>query len=299
MPVLSPAGGYISALQAPIVLTSGALARYPLARKLEFSTRTSKFADFSRQTFPNLAIPLGQWVLALSLLQDSEVSDWISLFKYCQGGYLPFSFVDPWDNLLQYSEQQEQSPWAATNATVAATSLVADPYGQLSGRVRNVNFSMAGDGALVSQEIPILPGGSGNSRSKGITFTFSTYLRAVVGGPTVVSLFLEDLNGLGEYVQVMCSLTPSWQRFSATHSFLPTNSGSGVICGIYDPNGTGLVSVFGTQLETAGKPSGYKQTTSYCGYHPTCYFQTDEFDHTASEFNLNTSQFVIEEANAA
>lgn len=281
-------------LQAPLILSTGALARYPLSRKFQFATRKVQFADFSRQTFAQLANPLGSWVLNLSLLQDSEVSDWMNFYEACQGGATPFAFVDPWDNLLQYSEIQESAPWglASGSATMAPTGAVADPFGITSSRPRI--FTVTGSGTW-AQTVAIAPAGSGNSRTKGMTFTLSLYVRQVSGSPTY-TLTLADSSS-SESASVSIVPTSSWQRFSVTHTFLNTNPATGIVASI-SASATSSIYIFGAQLEAAGSVSGYKQSSAYCGLHPKCFFATDEFDHQASGFNVNTiSQLTIEESN--
>lgn len=280
--------------QAPIILSTGALARYPLSRKFQFATRKVQFADFSRQTFPQLANPLGSWVLNLSLMQDSEVSDWINFWEGQLAGANSFVFIDPWDNLLQYSEIQESAPWglASGSATMAATGAVADPFGIVSDRPRI--FSVTGSGAW-AQTVAVAPAGAGNSRTKGMTLTLSLYVRQVSGSPTF-TLTLADSSS-SESASVSMVPTSSWQRFSVTHTFLNTNTATAIVASI-SASATSSLYVFGAQLEAAGSVSGYKQTTAYCGLHPKCFFATDEFDHQASGFNVNTiSQLTIEESN--
>src|SRR5579859_4514131 len=140
-------------LQSPLLLSSGSIARYPLSTKEMFATRMNKFADFSRQTFAQLANPLSSWVLNLSMLTDAEASDWKDLFEATQGAYAPFSFIDPWDNLLQYSETQENVIWQVSNVAVAADSSVADPFGITSGRQRVLTISNTS--GIILQTVPI------------------------------------------------------------------------------------------------------------------------------------------------
>jgi len=281
-------------LQTPIILTTGAVARYPLARKEMFSTRTQKFADFSRQTFAQLANPLSQWVLNLDLLQDQEVSDWRSLYRQCQGAYSPFGFVDPWDNLLQYSEQQETAPWTLSSVTAASDATVADPFALTSGRQRKLTVSATGGSILES--IGILPAGSGNSRTKGLTLTASIYVQQVSGGSPNFNLVLDD-GGVSESSTKAVTPTAAWQRVTVTRTFAATNAGTSVRVLLNGWSATGSVYVFGAQLEAAGIVSPYKQTGGYSGFHSKCFFQTDEFDHTVWESNLNGVQLVIEESN--
>jgi hypothetical protein len=473
------------AAQAPLILTTGAIARYPLGKKYQFATKTVQFADFSRQTAAQLANPLGQWVLALSLLQDSEANDWLDFFKLQQGMFSPFSFVDPSDNLFAFSEAFENSIWnngglsvgknyalqsqsigvspwttsesggaslptvtqnisspvapdgtqtatqiafgattgsesisvyqpsitppvvasmpftysiflrASASTTIliiiedqsgavigtqtvslttswqrfsvsgtsggGATSLtifinqtnsqsaktvyswgaqieygtvvsdytltttsanaiqVADPFwtqavsavgasfGLNSGlpkRGRQIVQTASGSGNDIFQQIGIAPGGSGNSRTFGMQFTLSVWLKSGSSSPQV-DLFLEDTYGslgLGSESVFEAGPTPtsSWVRSSQTGRFSVSNPASGIFAGFLVPSSSQGTTfyMFGAQLEAAGTMSKYKDMqTSYCGFHPKCFFQTDEFDQNVSEFNVNSLQLVIEESN--
>jgi hypothetical protein len=287
--------------QAPIVLSTGALARYPMSIKSAFQTRTNIFADSSRQTFSQIPTPLSNWVLNLALLQDSEANDWRDFYEQMLGAATPFTFVDPSDNLFNYSEALEMgdnNPWTfeGSSTTVAVEPTLPDPFGIISGRVRQANLVGSQSGA-VYQILPIYPGGSGESRTNGLTFTVSGYLQKVSGGLTSVNIFLEGSDE-SEFTETICTLGTSWQRFSVTHQFAPTNSAPGIAAGIIVYSGSGLVNVFGLQCEAAGAVSQYKRRNAYNGFHPICYFKTDEFSKQATEFNVNTiQQLEIEESN--
>ena len=137
-------------LQAPLSLGTGSVARYPLARKGAFITRTTKFADQSRQTFAQLNSPLSQWVIQMDLLTDAERSDWWNFHQSVQGAYAPFVFVDPSDNLLQFSEQQELLPWNFTGVIAAPDFGDADPFGLSIGRPRGLTVS---PGSAISRRV--------------------------------------------------------------------------------------------------------------------------------------------------
>lgn len=284
------------AQQAPLILSTGALARYPLQDKEQFSTRTIKFADFSRQTFANLANPLKSWVLNLALMKDQEVSDWRTFWRGQQGAYYPFAFIDPWDNLLQYSEQQEtSSAWHTGTGTFtcAPTSAVADPFGGFVSRPRLLTCSVPGYYYQSTDNFYV--GGIGNSRTLGMTLTFSTWILSNGSSPS----FQMEFQDGGGYENASVTVTPtaSWQRLSVTHQFSAINPYLGVSV-FYNFPASGAVYLFGSQLEASATVSGYKQTSSYCGFHPKCYFATDEFDHQVSGFDVNTiNQLTIEESN--
>lgn len=296
-----PGNGNLLVAQAPIVLSTGAIARYPLSVKSSFATRTNEFADFSRQTFAQLATPLSEWVLNLSLLQDSEANDYREFFELMQGSATPFVFIDPSDNLFTNSEELEMhssGPWVWEGAsTTVAIVNTADPFAVQSNRVRQANLLSSQSGA-VYQEVLVAPGGTGESRTKGITFTVSGYLqKPASGGISSVNIFIEGTDQ-SEYTQTVCTLGSGWQRFSVTHQFALTNPVAGIAAGIIAASGSGLVNIFGMQLECNGVASPYKRRQAYSGFHPKCYFKTDEFSKLVSEYNINAiQQLTIQESN--
>src|SRR6185437_4394313 len=121
--------------QAPLILSTGAISRYPLARKFKVPTREVVFADYSRQRAAQVGNPLGAWVLNLSLMQDSEANDWLDFWKQQQLAASSFSFIDPADNLLRYSEAQENSPWGVSGAVS-----VGKNYALYSSNIDNGNW---------------------------------------------------------------------------------------------------------------------------------------------------------------
>ena len=69
-----------------------------------------------------------QWRLQYSSLTDGERSSIESLFEDSQGQLNTFTFLDPTDNLLMWSEDWTQAVWAA-DPLLQVTGGVQDPLG--------------------------------------------------------------------------------------------------------------------------------------------------------------------------
>jgi len=146
------------------------------------------------------------------------------------------------------------------------------------------------------QTVPVNPGGAGNSRSKGITFTSSVWLKRQDGSPPQVDIAVSDLTYEGLSTPII--LSASWLRYSVAHTFSAGNPIATPSI-LFQFSGTiGTFYMFGAQLETEAVASGYKKTDAYSGFHPKCYFASDEFDHQQTEFNVgNIEQLTIIESN--
>lgn len=80
-------------------LKTGAVAQYPAQRGLRFSTMALQFVDGAEQRFRNSQSPLHQWVIALSLLDQSELHQLQEFIRSIVGASGAFAFTDPWDGV--------------------------------------------------------------------------------------------------------------------------------------------------------------------------------------------------------
>ena len=78
-------------------LKTGAVMQYPAQRGVGFSTTALEFVDGSEQRFCNYQAPLRQWVIQLSLLDQSELQEFQAFFVQIAGPAGDFVFTDPWD----------------------------------------------------------------------------------------------------------------------------------------------------------------------------------------------------------
>lgn len=80
-------------------LKTRAVVQYPAQRGLKFSTTALQFVDGSEQRFGNYQAPLHEWVIALNLLDQSELHQFQEFFRTMTGAGETFAFTDPWDGV--------------------------------------------------------------------------------------------------------------------------------------------------------------------------------------------------------
>jgi len=286
MPVVSSQGysPLVRATQLPIILSTGSIGRYPYARQRGYATKQVDFADFSRQSASLLANPLMRWDVTLSQLTDQETAAFSQFFDLQKGSAGTFTFVDPWDNLLQQSEVFSASPWVVGAGTLIGqnyltnsqdfekTSWVGTNSGT-SNPVVTADAQVAPDGTLTADTIvfPAIPNTLGDfseiSESASpptlanMPFTFSVWLK-VASGTGSVNIQISDV-GISASNSTVCALTTSWQRFSVSVTF-GSVAGSFVQGTILNPQNSPGITVWawGAQVEYGRAPSDYTATTT-------------------------------------
>lgn len=266
-------------MQAPILLSTGAIARYPLERRLRYATRRVTFADFSQQTTAHLADDLGAWKLNLDLLTDAEASDWLEFYRSMQGGAGLFTFLDPWDNCLKHSEAFENAAWIkGANLVVGKNYLTRSEEfdhadwikaGSPSAPTVTANNVLAPDGTQTAEKIDFPATGAGQESTieqsvfsavpvpASQKFTWSVLLRAD-SSITIKLQFFDGVNGF----QITANLTTSWQRFEVTAT---TGAGISVLkAQIVNQENQAAKTVYswGAQFEYGAAASDYTKTTT-------------------------------------
>ena len=250
---------------------------YPLAREVRFNTRLNRMADWREYRATELATPLLRWELDLEPLEDTDLASLEAFFNARGGPYESFVFLDPLDNLLQWSEDFTQAAWQKTSpADLQITPGVADPLGGTAAQTLS-NTGAASN--AVRQFIAAPPA--------GITFTGSVWLKA-----SGASLTLRLTDTAAEAFSRTVTPGPQWSRFHLTATF--ASSGTQVGWEIEIPPGA-TVEAFGAQMVAAKGPDGYTRTTTVSGFHPTCRFETETFTHRALGPNVNQARLAIVE----
>ena len=278
-----PYSPLVRASQFPLILSTGAIARYPLARQRRYATKQVDFADYSRQTASLLSNPLMQWDVTLSELTDQETAALSQFFDLQKASAGTFTFLDPWENLLQQSENFELSPWVLNGGILVGqnyltnsqdfeqTSWVGTNTGA-SNPVVTPDAQIAPDGTTTADTIafPLIPNTSGDFSQlaestspptlANMTFTFSVWLR-VASGTGNVNIQVNDITTTSNTQP--CALTASWQRFSVTMT-LGSSPGTFVQGAIINPQNAPAITVWawGAQIEYGAAPSDYTPTTT-------------------------------------
>lgn len=92
-------------------LATGAIAGYPLTRKVMRRTVLNRMADGSALKLADADAASVQWTLPYTGLSDVERESLESFFAACEGRLKSFTFFDPAGNLLAHSEDLTKSAW--------------------------------------------------------------------------------------------------------------------------------------------------------------------------------------------
>jgi hypothetical protein len=229
----------------------------PLTREVRFTTRLNRTPDFTELRAQDQAAPLFRWDLQLGPLSDAEFAAIQGFYAARGGGYESFVFLDPLDNLLQWSEDFSQAAWLKSNPSgISITSGIADPLG---GSTAQAIANTGGSVNTLSQSIAANP--------QGITLTASVWLLGTV------TLRLTD--GAGQTFSSTVT-AGSWTRHSVSGMF--ASAGSQIVFAI-DLPASASVSLFGAQLVATAGAGSYTRTTTVSGFHPNCAFDSQPLAH--------------------
>jgi hypothetical protein len=203
-----------------------------------------------------------KWKLSYQDLIAAEVQNLSNLFTASQGGFAPFTFIDPMANLLGWSESLAQSSWQLRLLQTAAG--VADPLG--TTKASSVTNPSTG-----TQSIQQSLGVSGD-----YVTCFSAYLRSSVPGTVILQR---------DGTALTVTVGTAWQR-----AFV---NGIGVSGAIQSTFSIALaagqtIDVWGLQVEVQPYPSTYKQTVAALGIYPETYFANDELTITSTSVGLSS-----------
>ena len=79
------------------ILKTGAAAQYPATRAARYQNQAVRFVDGTEQRYRDGGGALHRWEIALSLLDEAELTAVEAFFREVGGASAVFSFVDPWD----------------------------------------------------------------------------------------------------------------------------------------------------------------------------------------------------------
>jgi len=247
-------------------LSSGATGQYPIKKHRVERTILNQLSDGSTVKFADTGAELVQWQLAYQDLTDSEIANLQQFFAACEGQLTSFTFLDPMENLLTWSEDLTQPVWESSTL-LQRTAGIDDPNGG-SSATRITNPTAAD--INVEQNVNA-PG--------GLVYSLSVYVRRQSG--STISLFRQttDASGSESY-----ALAATWQRVSLSGSL--SSVATSISVGITVPAGNS-VDVYGWQLEAQPAPSAYKVSFSASGVYSNAHLSQDSLAVTTTAPNRN------------
>jgi hypothetical protein len=231
-------------------LSSGATGQFPMTRRRENRTVVNQSRQGYQVKLADAAAAITDWHLSFEEMSDQELAALEALFQAAEGRLTPFTFLDPTDNLLAWSEQQSQPVWQASTL-LALTAGVADPMGGTAAyQVSNPTTATL----TLQQSI---------SAPASLDYCLSLYARSNQG----TALWLVR----GSETDVR-AISPQWTRLISAGQ-LPDTADS-ISFGIALAPGS-IVDVFGMQAEAQIAASLYKQTAETGGVYPNARFRDD------------------------
>jgi hypothetical protein len=241
-------------------LVTGAVGQFPGTGRVVQRTVVNESADGRTVKLADAAAEELEWLLEFAGLTDAEWQAFETLFEAVEGQLSEFTFLDPFDNLLTWSEDLTQAVWTL-GGSLTLTPGVADPLG--------------GTGATQVAN----PGGTSESIEQSLSvpgwfhYCVSAYARAAT--PATITLFQSSAGGSASK---SFDVGPSWKQHGFGTKLDSTDES--IQFGVTLAPGS-TVELFGLQVEAQVGASKYKKTTTRSGIHASARFATDVLARTA------------------
>jgi hypothetical protein len=249
----------MSALYFP-QLAVGSVAQYPVSRQWTKPAVINVLPGGSTVLMASVTPARVSWKLGYTGLSDSEWGALQTLFTAVQGRYGNFTFVDPADNLLSWSEDFTAAAWTA-DPLLQIVAAISDPLGGTAA-------AQLTNAAQAPQQLTQSLAGPGWGQ-----YCFSLYLRA--DSPSTVNLIRATASATSRQAVPVGS---SWARVLTSGSL--GGQDDGVHFGIELPAGASVL-VFGPQVEAQPSAGPYKSKSQRSGVYTESRFDQDTLTQTA------------------
>lgn len=250
-------------------LTTGAVAQFPVTRSTNLRTIVNQLPSGFTIRMSDTGDEKVQWRLRYSSLTDNERTSIENLFEACEGQLNTFTFLDPTDNLLTWSEDWTQPVWDA------------DPLLQVAGGVAD---ALGGSDAMqltntaqTTQQIV-----QSTSGPSSFLYSFSVYVRSNV--PATIQLVVTTT---GQTSLTEVTTGTSWTRAITSAGLSVQQEGVGF--GVQLPAGV-QVDAFGAQVEAQPEAGLYKKNIDLSGVFTSTRFSSDLLTFAATAPNQNSCQ---------
>jgi hypothetical protein len=250
-------------------LSTGAVSQFPVTRSTDLRTVANQLASGFTIRMADTGAQKVQWQLRYSSLTNTERASIESLFEASEGQLNTFTFLDPTDNLLLWSEDWTQAVWTA-DPLLQVTGGVPDPLGGTGG------MQLTNTGATTQQ---ILQNTSGPS---SFLYCFSVYVKSAA--PTTIQLVVA---ATGQSSLTAINTGVSWKRVTTSGSL--TVQQDAISFGVQLPVGA-QVDTFGAQVEAQPAAGLYKKTIDLGGVYASTRFSSDSLTFAADAPNQNSCQ---------
>ncbi len=229
-------------------LDSGAIAQYSVEIKRRFRTASTETIDGRQVQWSDASAQSIEWKCEYSDLSPDEWNALENLHTTVEGQLQTFTFFDPLDNLLLWSESFSNSVWQKDPYFNLSTG-VSDPLGGTNG------FHVTNSGVVAQQmtQSIAIPG--------SYTASFSVWAK----GSAL------KLIHLASGAEASFPASANWTRIDAT--FFGGVGETSVFGFSLAPSA--VVDLFGAQVDAQPATSTYKKTGNRGGIYPYARFAED------------------------
>jgi hypothetical protein len=248
-------------------LSSGSVCQFPITRQTAMRTIRNDLLSGASIRMSDPGAALVGWQLQYSSLIDNEWLAIEQLFEAVEGQLSAFTFLDPTDNLLMWSEDWTKSAWTADPPVQLSTG-VADPFGG-SNAMQITNTSQTLQRVVQSTNAP-----------SWFQYCVSVFLRS--NAPATVQFVLETT---GHQLLAPIQVGSTWSRAMSAATLATQADGIGF--GLQLPAGVSI-QAFGAQVEAQPTAGPYKKTIDRGGVYPTTRFDSDSLVRSTIAPNLHS-----------
>ena len=253
-------------------LPIGAIAQYPTARTWSKRSVVNALPGGGRVVMQDFAPARVRFVLSYAGLSDVEWTGLQSLFTAAQGKFATFTFMDPTDNLLSWSEDFTASVWT-TDSLIQTAKGKEDPFGGTAA------LKLTNSGQAAQRLMQSLAGPS------WYQYCFSVYLRS--DGPCSVSLIRASASA--EASQAV-TIGTTWLRATASGALSAREDG--IRFGLELPAGASVYA-FGAQVEAQPAAGSYKTTLDRGGIYAGSRFDHDSLIQVADALGQYSTEIQV------
>jgi hypothetical protein len=248
-------------------LTSGAVAQFPSSKQVLRRTVVNEAADGSTVKLADPAANGVEWSLKFAGLTDAEWNAIETLFEAVEGQLDSFTFLDPFDNLVSWSEDPTQAVWIKGSGLAATTGL-ADPLGGTGA----ASVANSGTAAANLQQSINAPG--------GYQYCLSVWAQSAAASRITLFQSTATKSASKEF-----GIGPVWTRLEFGANLGATertvNFGATV-------EGGSAVELFGFQVEAQVGASKYRKTLAGNGVYASAWFLDDTLTRTTNGVDDNS-----------
>jgi hypothetical protein len=235
-------------------LTTGSASQFPCTKRVLQRTVVNEQVDGSTVKLFDPGACRVEWEMDLAGLASAEWEAIRSLFQGAEGRLGTFVFLDPFGNLLKWSEDLSAAAWVKDSG-LALTGSIVDPFGGTQAtRVQN---SAGAEGSLrQTVDVPA-----------SYRYCLSVYARSDT--PGTVALVLRAGS---ETVRDSLAVGPAWRRIEMTAQL--GSQEEAATFGVAIAAGY-TIELFGLQAEPQVGASRYKKTAARNGVYANASFLDD------------------------